>query len=182
MARPGGLEPPTSGLEGRCHSRAALDALGKPARENRFDGKSLLPLLMGEADSHHDTLFWSKGKDDEWNRNLAPLLNQYYTEAYGEEFLGHPTKGLRTIPINQTVEDPKTIMPYEDVVKVVENFKVFEVAHSAWGRRHALDPAFGEDHCKHDTENCLHFDTLAKYKLQNGIGREITKEETLEIF
>ena len=122
-----------------------------------------------------------EGKDDEWNRNLAPLLNQYYTDAYGEEFLGHPTKGLRTLPINQTVEDPKSIMPYEDVVKVVENFKVFSVAHCACRHRHSLDPAIGEDHCKHDTENCLHFDTLAKYKLQNGIGREITKDETLEI-
>ena len=122
-----------------------------------------------------------EGKDDEWNQKLAPFINQYYTDAYGEEFIGHPTKGLRTLPITQTVEDPKTIMPYEDVVKVVENFTVFSVAHCACRHRHALDPAFGADHCMHETENCLHFDTLAKYKLQNGIGREITKEETLEI-
>lgn len=122
-----------------------------------------------------------EGKDDDWNRKLAPLINQYYIEAYGEEFVGHPTKGLRAIPINQTVEDTKTIMPYEDIVKVVDNFTVFTVAHCACRHRHALDPAFGNDHCKHETENCLHFDTLAEYKIQNGIGREITKEETLEI-
>lgn len=134
-----------------------------------------------------DSLFQSyrmpgwEGKDDDWNRNYALLINEYYVDAYGEEFIGHPTKGLRTIPINQTVEDPKTIMPYEDVVKVVENFKVFSVAHCACRHRHGLDPAYGDEHCMHETENCLHFDTLALYKLQNGIGREITKEETLEI-
>ena len=34
--------------------------------ENDFAGKSLLPLLTGESKQHHDTLFWSKGPDDEW--------------------------------------------------------------------------------------------------------------------
>ena len=34
--------------------------------KNDFAGKSLLPLLTGESKQHHDTLFWSKGPDDEW--------------------------------------------------------------------------------------------------------------------
>jgi ferredoxin len=145
----------------------------------RIKGSTVIRYTLG------DSLFVSyrmpgwEGKNDEWNKKFAPLINEYYTDVYGEEFLGHPTKGLRTIPINETVEDTKTILPYEDVVKIVENFKIFSVAHCACRHRHGL--GHGEDHCKHDTENCLHFDTLAKYKLQNGIGREITKEETLEI-
>lgn len=44
----------------------ALDALGKLPAENDFDGKSLMPLLTGETKSHHDTIYWSKGKEDEW--------------------------------------------------------------------------------------------------------------------
>jgi arylsulfatase A-like enzyme len=44
----------------------ALDALGRLPAENEFDGKSLLPLLTGEAKSHHDTLYWSKGPQDDW--------------------------------------------------------------------------------------------------------------------
>ena len=122
-----------------------------------------------------------KGENDELNRKLAPLLNQYYTEVYGEEFLGHPTQGLRAIPINQTIKDPSTIMPYEDIVKVIDNFKYFTVATCACRLRKNLDPTFGTKYCEHETSNCLHFDLLGKYKIQNGIGREITKEETLEI-
>ena len=34
--------------------------------KNDFAGKSFLPLLTGESKQHHDTLFWSKGPDDEW--------------------------------------------------------------------------------------------------------------------
>jgi arylsulfatase A-like enzyme len=43
----------------------ALDALGKLPAKNEFDGKSLLPLLTGESTQHHETIFWSKGKEDE---------------------------------------------------------------------------------------------------------------------
>ncbi len=44
-----------------------LDALGvqSPAKTS-FDGKSLMPLLTGKSKTHHDTLYWCKGKDDEW--------------------------------------------------------------------------------------------------------------------
>ena len=88
-----------------------------------------------------------KGENDELNRKLAPLLNQYYTEVYGEEFLGHPTQGLRAIPINQTIKDPSTIMPYEDIVKVIDNFKYFTVATCACRLRKNLDPTFGTKYC-----------------------------------
>tara|TARA_R110002049_G_scaffold72490_6_gene187395 strand:+ start:83282 stop:85888 length:2607 start_codon:yes stop_codon:yes gene_type:complete len=43
-----------------------LDAIGQFPPTNDFDGKSLLPLLEGAKQSHHETLFWSKGKEEEW--------------------------------------------------------------------------------------------------------------------
>ena len=38
----------------------ALDAIGRLPEDNDFDGKSLLPILTGESQTHHDTLFWCK--------------------------------------------------------------------------------------------------------------------------
>ena len=43
-----------------------LDALDAVPEPHDFAGKSLLPLLRGETDEHHRTLFWSKGPEDEW--------------------------------------------------------------------------------------------------------------------
>jgi len=43
-----------------------LDATNSLPKENDFDGKSLLPLLESDTGSHHDVLFWSRGKEDEW--------------------------------------------------------------------------------------------------------------------
>ena len=42
-----------------------LDALDSLPSKNEFDGKSLMPLLRGQSDQHHETLYWSKG-DGEW--------------------------------------------------------------------------------------------------------------------
>jgi len=156
---------------------------------NKFARKGIAFRAVGRTAirySLRDSLFmfyrmpgW-KGEEKEWDNKLAPLLNNYYTEAYGEVFLGHPTKGLRTVPINKTIENNTKIMPYEEIVKIIENFEYYTVATCACRQRRRLDPKY-EDNCKHETENCLHFDLLGKYKVQNGIGREITKEETLEI-
>ena len=43
-----------------------LEATGNLSPENNFDGRSLLRLLTGKTDSHHEMLYWSKGKEDEW--------------------------------------------------------------------------------------------------------------------
>jgi arylsulfatase A-like enzyme len=46
----------------------ALDAAGLPSpKERPFDGKSLLPVLSGKAETLHENLFWSEGGDSgEW--------------------------------------------------------------------------------------------------------------------
>lgn len=38
----------------------AIDATSGLATDNNFDGKSMLPLLTGESQTHHDTLYWCK--------------------------------------------------------------------------------------------------------------------------
>ncbi|RLB85225.1 MAG: hypothetical protein DRH26_18485, partial [Deltaproteobacteria bacterium] len=48
-----------------------------------------------------------KGDDSAMNRELYPMINKYYIDHQGADFLGHPTKGLRAIPIGQTIADTK---------------------------------------------------------------------------
>ncbi len=45
-----------------------LDAVAtNPGSQNKFDGKSLLPLLTSQSTTHHDTLYWSEGGESgEW--------------------------------------------------------------------------------------------------------------------
>jgi len=44
-----------------------LDVLNvKTPKEVAFDGKSILPLIEGKTDKHHETLYWSRGSEGEW--------------------------------------------------------------------------------------------------------------------
>jgi ferredoxin len=123
--------------------------------------------------------FWP-GRTDEDSRRLAPRVNAYFPGLLGP-YEGVRTKGLRAIPIETSldVDAGKTILPYEDVAKVLEEQTEFCVAVCPCRHRKNLDPAAPD--CKYSTENCLHFGTLARYMVGNGLGREITKQEARDI-
>jgi len=156
-----------------------LDDFAKRGLVMRVEGRRRIQYALTDAIFNFYRMPGWKGGVDEWNRKIVPYINQYYIDAMANEFLNHPTQGLRAIPINETIKDPRKIMPYEDILKVIDSAKYFAVSTCACRHRHNLDPEFEE--CKHETMNCLHFDTLGKYTVQNGLGKEITKEETLEI-
>jgi Na+-translocating ferredoxin:NAD+ oxidoreductase subunit B len=89
------------------------------------------------------------------------------------------TKPLRTVPIGKTVEDPRRIAPYEDVMVVVESQNFLAVSRCACRQRKRVDPNSAK--CEHPEEVCLHFGALAHYLVDNGLSREISKEEAKEI-
>jgi hypothetical protein len=64
-------------------------------------------------------------------------------------------------------------------MKVVENYEYYTVSHCPCRERHRLDPDYTDS--TKPSEVCLHFNELGRYCVENGLGREITKEETIEI-
>ena len=70
--------------------------------------------------------FWP-GADDETSRSMAPYVNKYYYDGFYDQYATAHAKGLRALPIHQTIEDTRQILPYEDVVKVLDNFEYFTV-------------------------------------------------------
>lgn len=123
--------------------------------------------------------FWWSGGDDRQTRTVAPHVNRYYLDGFGDNWKGLHTKGLRVMPIRGTIEDPREILPYEDVVRVLDNEDLFAVATCACRHRKRLDP--DQAPCDHETENCLHFGRYARYIIDNDLGREITPEEARTI-
>ncbi len=124
--------------------------------------------------------FWT-GKTDKASKAIAPHVNQYYYYGFFDQYAKVHHKGLRTVPIDETVEHKHThkILPYEDVVKIVDQREYWAVSHCPCRHRKNIDP--DSPNCKMPTENCLHFDGLGRYTVENGMGREITPEETHEI-
>ncbi len=108
-----------------------------------------------------------------WLRSLN--RNRYLTDGLLNQLAPVHNKPLRTIPINLTVEDPRRILPYEDVMGIVESQDFLAVSRCACRQRKRLDPDSAE--CRHPEEVCLHFKGLARYLVDNGLGRRIAQQD-----
>ena len=122
--------------------------------------------------------FWP-GLGDETSKALAPLVNQYFYHGFWDQYAGIHTRGLRTLPIKETIQDTRQILPYEDVAKILDAQDYFTVSICPCRHRKNLDPA--APNCQHPTENCLHFGRLGHYIVENSLGKEITKKEAQKI-
>jgi electron transport complex protein RnfB len=122
--------------------------------------------------------FWP-GETDDQSQKTAAAVNKYFLDNWFDQYNQVHHRGLRTLPIAQTIQDDRTIIPFEDAVKVVEGFVYYSVSTCPCRHRHNLDPDMPD--CPHPAEVCLHFDELGRYTVEHNMGREITKEETLEI-
>lgn len=123
-------------------------------------------------------IFWPRSAN-EAAKQTAPLVNKYFLGGWFDQWADVRIRGLRSLPINETIADAHEVLPFEDVLKVVDSFEYYSVSHCPCKTRHNMDPAYQDS--SWPTEVCLHFDELGRYIVANGMGREITKQETLRI-
>lgn len=125
------------------------------------------------------SVYWGGGRNSE-HYAMAPLLNKTFG-PYFERFADIHTRGLRTLPIETTVEDTRTILPFEDVLKVLDDQDYFCVGNCSCKAKHNLDP--DHENCSHYPfeENCVHFGNFARYMVENGHARELSREECRDV-
>jgi NAD-dependent dihydropyrimidine dehydrogenase PreA subunit len=122
--------------------------------------------------------FWGGGETEEL-KAVSHWANKYYMDGWYDQMKPVREKALRAIPIQKTMEDTRTCMPFENITQVVDSYEYYTVSHCPCRQRHKLDPDYQES--AYPSETCLHFDDLGRHIVKHGLGREITKEETLEI-
>jgi Na+-translocating ferredoxin:NAD+ oxidoreductase subunit B len=110
---------------------------------------------------------------------MAPFLNRYFRDGLMDQLAPVGTKPLRTIPIGGTIADPRRIAPSEDVMSIVESQNFISVSNCACRQRKRVDP--NSAHCEHPEAVCLHFGDLAHYLVDNGLSRQISREEARDI-
>ena len=156
-----------------------LDALARKAAVWRSQkGESIRYSLNDAFFLFMRGPYWAEQPDDAAKKAAKPI-NKYFYDGFMDQFRDVHAKGLRTIPIDKTVEDPRRILPYEDVVKFVDSQDYCTVSSCPCRQRKRLDP--DSKVCDHPMEVCLHFGRLGHYIVENDLGREITKEETKDI-
>ncbi len=112
------------------------------------------------------------------DKEFADNFDQYLDEVFFDEFTGVDTPQLRVIPIEQTVEPKTAIATYDYLEDLVmgERGKI-SISECICRKKKDLQ---GE-HCEHSRETCFQLGGAADFYIENGLAREIEKEEALEI-
>jgi H+/Na+-translocating ferredoxin:NAD+ oxidoreductase subunit B len=140
----------------------------KPGRDRIY---RLLPVIVGFAE-----VPFLDGEDTAEKRALAPLWKKYVEEDLARELeRGLPL--IRVVPIAESLEDEGEVLPSDALEQKLEEASFMAVGHCPCRQIGAYTGAG----CERDTENCMHFGSLGRYIVEQGIGRQIGKDEALRI-
>ena len=129
-----------------------------------------LPRAIGQF---HDTCLTDPGLTTE----LADLWQEFSEEEWfrdhAEELAGMEPKVMKLIPMWKAIETSRDILPEEDVRQIIEQSEVVAIAPCPCRRR-------GRQ-CDAPIDVCLQLNKAAEYVIRRGTGREVAKEEAIEI-
>jgi NAD-dependent dihydropyrimidine dehydrogenase PreA subunit len=125
------------------------------------------------------TFFW-RGVHTPNAKRMAELVVKYSRKEEIEEVYGDtPTKAFRYVPASVSLEpESHAVFPFEMMEEVIRRVKVIALVHCPC---RATAQLIGKKRCDHPLENCIKYDELAEYLIEKGIGREVTKQEALEV-
>jgi len=110
------------------------------------------------------------------NDNIK-LYEKYHEEGMVPSRKGVKTAGFRVVPVEQEIEENSEVETFEKVSAIIESSERFAVADCICRKEAEM---FGHA-CDKLMEGCMMFDMAADYYIENKFGREITKEEAIEV-
>lgn len=100
--------------------REQLDEMAKNGLVFRTVKSDTIRYSLNDATFvDYRSTFWS-GRTNEHCKAIAPWASQYYYKGGWDKWKDTHIKSLRVLPIEKTIEDTREILPYEEVVKVLD--------------------------------------------------------------
>ncbi len=163
--------PVIAGRAGRSEAETAAMLSAMTAKGVTF------PKIVGEKKFYAAAPFMHGFfENNAWmqkDRELADLMEKYLTGGFRAR-----GKALKTIPVNASVKEGKSVMPFDDVVKILESKERIGLMPCPCNMHlQRLDSG-----CTRPTEVCIGFDFYAEYCIEGlGIGRWIDRQEALAV-
>jgi len=111
------------------------------------------------------------------SKENVELFEKYYQEGMAPNWKDRKTGMVRVIPVQKEIEGKTEIQPYEKVSETIQKHTRFAVAECICRKQQRM---LGHG-CDKLLEACLSFGPGADFYIENGIGREITKDEAKKI-
>jgi Pyruvate/2-oxoacid:ferredoxin oxidoreductase delta subunit len=111
------------------------------------------------------------------DEDLVRDVNEYMPALMKKAWLGTKTKQLRVVPVAKSVSAEMSVMPFEAAEAIINRQSKIVVTNCICRKEQKM---IGKG-CDKPMEVCLSFGAGAYYYEKNELGREIDKQEALEI-
>ncbi len=131
---------------------------------------SKMPLAIGMFEAQVDRI----------SRDVAESFYKYEEEGFADAVLGTKTLQMRTIPLNIKIEPDFHVSNYDDISKIIKDSPgPFAVMNCIC--RQAKDKLDKPCKATEIRETCILLEGGVEFAKILGVGREISKEETLRL-
>jgi Fe-S-cluster-containing hydrogenase component 2 len=176
------IPEPAATIHKRFNSRMTLPELKQKLGVMAEKGNILAWPIQGEI--HYAKLVFAVGMYERQAKTLTAEFErdtrQYFEEAFGQAFHSKKTTQLRIVPVNKQIAIERSVTTYDQIRAHVE------ASPGPFGTipcicRRGKD-LVGES-CKQTKhrDNCLMFGGAARWAADSGTGREISRQEMLDL-
>jgi ferredoxin len=128
---------------------------------------NLVPILPGIYEFQVNNL----------DKETAEIFEEYYTTALGNEIFSGQTPFFKVAPVEKEIPSEIDVFPHEKVSEMVKAADMLAVADCICRKEQKL---VGKG-CDAPTDNCLMFGHWARFYVGNGLARQVSQEEALEV-
>lgn len=131
---------------------------------------SIMPLAIGMFEAQVDQI----------TKEVSEQFFEYEKEGFADAVFGSKTKQMRTIPLNVKIDPEFHVSNYDDITKIIKNspgpFAVMNcVCRQA---KDTLDKPCAQTEIR---ETCILLEGGVDFAKELGVGKDISKEETLKL-
>jgi len=156
-------------------AEAALESLFKKgaAFKSRKGDTVIYRLARNIIQLHDATLLWD-GAGEEFFSLWKDVMDSDFTAVMRNVPDGSPTGSfMRVIPVDVSLSPESAVLPYEECLKLIENSSALAVVKCPC--------RLSQQNCDAPLETCIQLNRGAEYVLERGHGREITRDEAVDI-
>lgn len=112
-----------------------------------------------------------------FDREMGELLDAYLHEKFNQSIAGIDGLFLRTVPIEKSIIPEHHVAAFDDAVAIIKKNNTIAVAECLCRKEKKI---MGKG-CGKPLEACMMFGSMAKYYIDNNLGRQVNAEEAIHI-
>jgi len=111
------------------------------------------------------------------DREMGELIDQYMDQRFNQSIAGVDGLFLRTIPVEKSIAPEHHVAAFDDAVAIIKKNDTIAVAECLCRKAHKI---MGKG-CDKPIETCIMFGSMARFYIENKMGRLVDVDEAVGI-